>query len=109
MTEEETQIADWHNYGFEWTDTEYKFYIDEECYCTLYVDNEHDFGPSMPGMEGFQDLHYVALNCFIFNNYSSWAPEGSRLSNDETKEIAYTVDYIRLYQNKDTDKIIIFK
>ncbi len=103
------EATDWHNYGFEWTDTEYKFYIDGECYCTLYVDNEHDFGPSMPGMEGFQDLHYVALNCFIFNNYSSWAPEGSRLSNDETKVIEYTVDYIRLYQNKETDKIIIFK
>lgn len=103
------EATDWHTYGFEWTETEYRFYIDGVCYCTLYVDEEHDFAPELEGMGGFRDYHYVILNCFIFNNQSSWAPSGSQLADNETKEITYTVDYIRLYQNKETDKIIIFK
>lgn len=103
------EATDWHTYGFEWTETEYRFYIDGNLYCTLNIDDEHDFAPDLPGMGGFQDYHYVILNNFIFNKQSSWAPEGSVLADDETKEITYTVDYIRLYQNKETDKLIIYK
>jgi hypothetical protein len=102
---------EYHTYGFEWTDTEYRFYVDGNCYCVLYVDEANDFvkDPDVMGMEGFQDYHYVILNNFIFNNASSWAPAGTRLEDNETKVIEYSVDYIRLYQNKTTDKIIIFK
>ncbi len=109
---ESNEVAtDWHTYGFEWTETEYRFYVDGNCYCVLYVDDANDFAPdpAVEGMAGFQDYHYVILNNFIFNKGSSWAPGGSQLSEDETKVIEYTVDYIRLYQNKTTDKIIIFK
>ncbi len=109
---ESNEVAtDWHTYGFEWTETEYRFYIDGECYCVLSVDDANDFAPDpvVEGMAGFQDYHYVILNNFIFNEDSSWAPGGSQLSEDETKVIEYTVDYIRLYQNKTTDKIIIYK
>jgi hypothetical protein len=109
---ESNEVAtDWHTYGFEWTDTEYRFYVDGNCYCVLYVDEANDFvkDPDVIGMEGFQDYHYVILNNFIFNNASSWAPAGTRLEDNETKVIEYSVDYIRLYQNKTTDKIIIFK
>lgn len=109
--ESNEEATDWHTYGFEWTDTEYRFYVDGNCYCVLYVDEANDFvnDPDVMGMEGFQDYHYVILNNFIFNKYSSWAPEGSCLEENSTKVIEYTVDYIRLYQNKTTDKIIIFK
>ena len=102
------EATDWHTYGFEWTDTQYRFYIDGNLYCTLKVDDSGDFAPKLPGMGGFQDYHYVILNNFIFNEGSSWGPEGSKLSEDETKVIEYSVDYIRLYQNKEKDKIIIF-
>ncbi len=104
---ESNEVAtDWHTYGFEWTDTEYRFYIDGECYCVLFVDDANDFAPQLEDMSGFQDLHYVILNNFIFNEHSSWAPEGSALPSNSTKEITYTVDYIRLYQN-DNDKLIV--
>ena len=107
---ESNEIAtDWHTYGFEWTETEYRFYVDGECYCVLYVDEENDFAPDLEGMGGFQDYHYVILNNFIFNKHGSYAPEGKLLDENDTKVIEYSVDYIRLYQNKTTDKIIIFK
>ncbi|MBR2044461.1 MAG: glycoside hydrolase family 16 protein [Clostridia bacterium] len=103
------EATDWHTYGFEWTDTQYRFYIDGNLYCTLKVDDSGEFAPDLPGMEGFQDYHYVILNNFVFNKGSSWAPSGSQLADNETKVIEYTVDYIRLYQNKDKDKLIIFE
>ena len=96
-----------HTYGFEWTDTEYKFYIDGECYSILYIDEDNDFAPSIGDMSVFKDYHYIILNNFIFNDRSSWAPEDAQLPMDSKKVITYTVDYIRLYQG-DNDKIILF-
>lgn len=106
---ESNEVAtDWHTYGFEWTETEYRFYIDGECYCVVYVDDANDFAPELEDMSGFQDYHYVILNNFIFNEDGSYAPAGKLLSKNETKVIEYTVDYIRLYQNEN-DKLIIFE
>ncbi len=97
---------DFHTYGFEWTDKFMKFYIDGECYHTYNITDEYDFGTDkLPGMGGYHEHLYILINNEIFTENSAWKPQGSALTAEDEMPITYQIDYIRLYQNPDSESI----
>ncbi len=102
--------CDWHTYGFEWTPEYMKFYVDDVCYSTKYISDEYDFDPGVYGMQGFHDYHFVLIGNGHFTPYNeNYLKNGLAITKDDTKIINYTIDYLRLYQNKETDRVMIYE
>ncbi len=104
------EATDWHTYGLEWTPEYLKFYVDGNCYGTVYIDEQSDYDNSIPGMGAYHNNHYILINNFIFTTggNQNYVEANMHLTKDDTKEIVYEIDYVRLYQNTETDKIILF-
>ena len=90
---------EFHVYAMEWTPETISFYVDDECYVTVPIDEAHDFAPKpMPGMLGFHDPHYIIINNEVFTPGHGWCPEEKRLMPGEPMPIDYEVDWVRLWQ-----------
>lgn len=98
---------EYHVYGFEWNEDFTAFYVDGEKYAQFAIDEEHDFSThNMPGMDCFHDFHYILLSNEVFNSGRAWKPEWALLREEDPLPIDYWVDWIRLYQNPEKEKII---
>lgn len=95
--------TEYHIFGFEWDETELKFYVDGECYETLNISDveksefpgETLFQKSYP-FEGIFDQFY----CVKFDNniYDNLSADGVMPE--------FVIDYVRLYQ-KDGEQLKI--
>ena len=88
---------EYHTYGYEWTPTELRFYVDGEKYCTMDIVNTWDLEKNM---SMFQDPQYLQFNSHVFTEDSTFAPN---LIYDKMDMLPseYIIDYFRLYQKKD--------
>lgn len=85
-------INDWHNYAVEWYEDVVKFYLDGVCFETLNINNSE--------MEEFQKEHFILLNLAIGSSGSPFT-KGETVSDDFQSATMY-VDYVRVYQGKDS-------
>lgn len=110
-TFENIEVAkDWHTYGFEWTDTKYRFYVDDYCYAEFGITEEDDFSTSFKGMKGFSLPHHIRINHFLFTKTSpEWVNDSWRLSDQDNAQYEYIIDYFRLYQNPNKHKLYLVK
>ena len=98
---------DYHIYGFEWTEDYMKFYVDGALYQTY--DFANDFAPDLPGMDGYREYIYLIINNEIFTQNSKWKPYAGCEITDSDPLPEYKIDYIRLYQDIQTESILTVK
>lgn len=95
-----TTINDeYHLYGFEWTKTEIKMYVDGECYYTYDLTKNFDNGNS--GMGGFDQPIYLIFNNHLFTDSSDYKPYSGCEINTDNLPAEYVIDWVRLYQKND--------
>ena len=85
-------INDWHDYAVEWYEDVMKFYLDGVCFETLNINSSE--------MEEFQKEHFILLNLAIGSSGSPFTL-GQTVSDDFKSATMY-VDYVRVYQGKDS-------
>ena len=96
--------TEYHIFGFEWDDTELKFYVDGECYETINISEleksefpgETILTKSYPFNGIFEQFYSVRLTNIFY--------DGS-LSNGKAMP-EFSIDYVRLYQ-KDGEQLKI--
>lgn len=91
---------EYHVYGFEWTKDFMKVYIDGECYYEISIKEEDDYSIDHPGMDCFHDYYYLCWNNWLFEKE---VKDGSLKA-----PVDYKIDYVRLYQHKDSEYIHIY-
>lgn len=98
--------GDFHVYGFEWTPQAMSFYVDGMRFCTIPIDEAHDYAPKpLKGMAGHHDFHSVIFNNEVFTPGHGWMPKGAELKPEDLP-IDYEIDWIRLYQ-RDGEEIVV--
>ena len=96
---------EFHVYGYEWPPKDMSFFVDGLRYCTIPIDEAHDYSPkAIKGMAGHHDFHSVIFNNEIFTPGHGWCPEALRIQPSDTLPIEFWIDWIRLYQ-KDGEEI----
>ena len=100
---------EYHLYAMEWDKDFMKFYVDGTLYCTVPISGEKaNFGADViDGIDGFHDPERLIINNEIFSEKSRWAPEGTRLTEEDEMPIDYWIDYIRLYQDPATEDLYL--
>ena len=94
-----------HVYGFEWTPRAMSFYVDGMRYCTIPIDERHEYAAwnkVLPGMAGHHDFHSIIFNNEVFTPGHGWMADHSEL-RPEDLPIDYEIDWIRLYQGAGED------
>lgn len=104
----ENLVNEYHIYGFEWTPTEMKMYIDRELYYTYDLTRNFDNGAS--GMSGFNEAQlHIIFNNHLFTQSSSWKIyDGCEIYQGDLPA-EYFVDWIRLYQKDNNGSILATK
>ena len=96
---------DYHIYGFEWNEHTMSFYVDDIKYDEIIIDETNNFNSHIiDGMGGFHDYAFLIINNEIFTENHSWYPEGAPITPEDPTP-TYTIDWIRLYQDKNNIKI----
>lgn len=91
---------EFHVYGFEWTPQAMSFFVDGMRYCTIPIDEKHDYSPKpLKGMAGHHDFHSVIFNNEVFTPGHGWMAKGAELKPEDLP-IDYEIDWIRLYQRE---------
>lgn len=104
----ENLINEFHVYGMLWDEHSIKFYVDDEMYLDVPIDERSTLNNNTCNdMMGFHDPHYLIINNEVFTENLRWYPDGSALTNDEPMPIDYFVDYVRVYQDDKNDTIYI--
>ncbi len=102
---------EYHVYALEWDEDTVRFFVDDKRFASYYVDMKdpaHDFDPvSMPGMQGFHDPAFIIMNNEFFSPGGSWCPADKAIREDAEMPIDYYIDWVRLYQNPETDVIYL--
>lgn len=104
----EIAANEFHTYGMLWEKDKISFFVDDNMYfsadidenCLLLNDKRND-------TLGFHDPHYLIINNEVFTTDLSWYPEGSPITANDDIDINYYVDYVRLYQIGDDEKIYL--
>ena len=92
--------GEFHVYGYEWTPQAMSFFVDGMRYCTIPIDEAHDYSPKpLKGMAGHHDFHSVIFNNEVFTPGHGWMPKGAELKPEDLP-IDYEIDWIRLYQGE---------
>ena len=94
--------GEFHVYGFEWTPQAMSFYVDGMRYCTIPIDEKHDYAAGnkvVPGMAGHHDFHSVIFNNEVFTPGHGWMPKGAELKPEDLP-IDYEIDWVRLWQGE---------
>ena len=103
---------EYHTYGYEWTPTVIKMYVDGEKYGEFDITNPRDSYDEemLPGTNS--PIYFHDPQGFIFNNHIFL--EGISLASKsvdlfpESLPSEYFIDWIRLYQNDEYDSRIYF-
>ncbi len=99
---------EYHIYGFEWDAHEVKFFVDNECYYHFPIDENSGFTSAVyPDTGGFHEPLYIIINNEMFTKESEWYPCGSAATAEDSMPINYCVDWVRLYQNPETESIYL--
>ena len=102
----ETLNDEYHVYGFEWDEHDMKFYVDDVCYYSVPIDERCSFvSERYPTTEGFHEPLYILLNNEMFTEQSTYKPLGTAATPEDPMPIDYYVDWVRLYQYKDNERI----
>ncbi len=100
---------EYHLYAMEWDKDHIRMFVDGNLYSDTPISgDEANFKADvLDGMETFHEPVRLIINDEIFSEKSVFAPEGSRLTEEDAKDmpIDYWIDYIRLYQNPATERI----
>lgn len=86
-------IDQWHRYSVEWYEDMMKWYVDDTCYETMYINSA--------AMEEFQREHYILLNLAIGGPNTPFT-QYQTVSNSFSNATMY-VDYVRIYQGTDSN------
>ncbi len=106
----ETLNDEYHIYGLEWTPEAMKFYVDDNCYYTAVIGEKTSFvSENYPDVKGFHDPQYLIINNEIFTEGLNWYPEGASINDSDELPFDYYIDWVRLYQNTETEKIYLGK
>ena len=90
---------EYHTYGFEWTPTELKMYVDGTHYNTFDITKSYDL---CEDMSGFHDPLFIIFNNHLFTPESSYKPN-LITGNEGVLPMAYEIDWFRVYQSKDVE------
>lgn len=90
---------EYHIYGFEWTKDYMKAYIDGKCYYEVSIKEEDDYSTKLPGMDCFHDYYFLCWDLML------WEYNGQK---EISTPADYRIDYVRLYQHKDSESIKIY-
>ena len=92
--------GEFHVYGFEWTPQAMSFFVDGLRYCTIPIDEQHDYASKpLKGMAGHHEFHSVIFNNEVFTPGHGWMPSGAELKPEDLP-IDYEIDWIRLWQGE---------
>jgi hypothetical protein len=100
---------EYHIYAMEWDKDFLRFFVDGTEYCTVPIsEKEGNFSPDVvDGVGGFHDPHCLIINNEVFSEKSDWLPEGGCLTDEDEMPIDYWIDYVRLYQNPETEDLFL--
>lgn len=90
--------TEYHIFGFEWNETEIKFYIDGKCYKTISINS---FGANYSGI--FDQYYGIILGDTVYTPRISPDATNYKLDYPTPK---YEIDYVRLYQKEDESRKI---
>ena len=97
-----------HTYGMLWEADKISFFVDDTLYFSAAIDeNCALLNEKRNDTLGFHDPHYLILNNEVFTKDLSWYPEGSAIDAKDDADIHYFVDYIRLYQDGEEEKLYL--
>lgn len=74
----------WHVYGMNWTPKQIEFYVDDEVYFTINIDESY--------MKEMHNDYYLLLNCAVGGNLPGVGPD------EKFEKSEMLVDYVRVYQ-----------
>ena len=97
---------EYHIYGFEWTKTGYKFSVDGYVYCEYTFDEIlKKWGYNDESV--FHDPQYLILGMQPYLWDMDWLKEyyPSGITEDTVLPAEFQIDWIRLYQNPETETI----
>lgn len=107
----ENLCDEFHIYGFEWTETEIKMYIDRELYATYDITTDYEKSGDIVGsMAAFNDPTHIIIGMqppFEELGAYDYHGDGSGFATDDTAfDTPYSIDWIRLYQKDDTGMLL---
>ncbi len=89
----------YHIYAFEWTEDFMKAYIDGKCYYEVSIKEADDYSTAHPGMDCFHDYYFLCWDLML------WEYGGNGAIQTPAD---YRIDYVRLYQHKNSESIKIY-
>jgi beta-glucanase (GH16 family) len=81
----------WHTYGFEWTESYMKFYVDGDCYYTADITDSNASNWGVDTLDCFRDYYTIILNNGLYEDTVKKNGLGSSY-------VDFNIDYVRLYQ-----------
>jgi len=111
MFDSENLCDEFHIYGFEWTETEIKMYIDRELYATYDITADFEKSGDVVGsIEAFKDPAHVIIGMapqFEELGAYDYHGDGSGFATDDTVfDTPYSIDWVRLYQKDDAGMLL---
>lgn len=99
---ENTETSDWHTYGMLWTKDEITFYVDGEEHASYTVADDYK-----TAFDNYSDL-ILTLSYYTPENVKGDSNRtAGKYFDDGNDELTMQIDYVRLYQNRATDSILI--
>lgn len=105
--EPETINDEYHIYGYEWNKEYMAFFVDGNEQWRVPIDpvNGNFKYDVIDGVMGFHDFQFLIMNNECFTEGSSWKPDGWPLNDDDVLPVDYFIDWVRLYQNPETEEL----
>ncbi len=107
----ENLCDEFHIYGFEWTETQIKMYVDRVLYATYDIAKDFEnSGETVGSMAAFNDPAHILIGMKpqIADKDYDYHGDGSGFATDETTfDTPYSIDWIRLYQKGDEAEMLL--
>lgn len=89
----------YHTYGFEWTETYMRFYVDGKKYYEVDLTNDI-FEKHKDNMEAFKQYYHIIFGNGVYDS--------TLMNNPISGNVDYKIDYVRLYQNAESEFIKLY-